>query len=145
MTNHYHVVLRIGEAGLSDGMCELNGRFAITSNWVNKRNDHLFGARYKGWLIDDEAYLLEVMRYVLLNPVRAGKIRDPRRWRWSSMRPMVGLEPPPELLDVDWVLSHFSDDKARAAEIFARFVDDGVGRPRPVPGTVRRAPTARRG
>jgi putative transposase len=86
-----------------------------------------------------------VIRYVLLNPVRAGRIRDPRRWRWSSMRAMAGLEQPPAFLDVGWILSHFSDDGEKAAEIFGRFVDDGVGRPRPVPGTVPSAPTARRG
>jgi putative transposase len=143
MPNHYHVVMRIGDAGLSDGMCELNGRFATISNWVNKRKNHLFGERFKGWLIEDDPYLFEVVRYVLLNPVRAGLIQVPGRWRWSSLRATLGLEPAPTFLDVDWVLRHFSDDRARATEIFARFVDEGVGRPRPVPGTDPRASAIR--
>ena len=70
MTNHYHLVLKIDER-LSAGMCELNGRFATTSNWVNKRKDHLFGRRFTSHLIEDDPYLLASVRYVLLNPVRS--------------------------------------------------------------------------
>jgi len=137
MQNHYHLVLQIGEAGLSDGMCELNGRFAGTSNWRLKRTNHLFGERFKSWSIEDDDYLFEVTRYVLLNPVRAGLIREPRVWRWSSMRATVGLASGPAFLDVNWILGHFCDDRDAAPSVFNRFVEEGIGRPRPVPGTAK--------
>jgi putative transposase len=135
MRNHYHVVMQIGDAGLSDGMSELNGRFAIASNRQNRKINHLFGKRYSCWLIEDDEYLFEVIRYVVLNPVRAGLVRDAWRWRWSSMRPTLGLERAPSFLDVEWILAFFSDDRAAAPAVFARWVADGVDRPRPVPGT----------
>ena len=105
-------------------MCELNGRFARISNWVNKRSNHLFGQRFTSHLIEDEAYLFAGCRYVLLNPVRKSG-SDPRKWRWSSMRATVGLDNPPASLDVDWILSHFDDDPAFARVEFEKFVDEG--------------------
>src|SRR5437016_2680143 len=97
MPNHYHVVLQVDERELSDGMCEFNGRFATKSNWRNKRSNHLFGARFASHHIEDDAYLFAACRYVLLNPVRKTGM-DPRRWRWSSMRATVGLDPAPACL-----------------------------------------------
>jgi putative transposase len=137
MTNHYHLVLQIGEAGLSDGMRELNGRYATESNRINKRRDHLFGSRFKSHLIEQDGHLLESCRYTLLNPVRAHAVRAPVHWRSSSMRTMAGLEPTPPWLDVDWILSHFGASAETARRIFLRFVADGIGEPPPpVPGTV---------
>src|SRR5437867_2528640 len=101
MQNHYHLVLQIGEAGLSDGMNELNGRFARTTNRTLKRRNHLFGERFSSWMIEDDDYLFEVTRYVLLNPLRAGLIDEPRVWRWSSMRATVELTSA-RFLDLDW-------------------------------------------
>jgi putative transposase len=133
MPNHYHLVLQINDAGLSDGMCELNGRFASISNWVNKRRSHLFGGRFKSHLIEDERYLMAATRYVLLNPYRKSG-NDPRNWRWSSMRATMGLVLPPSCVDVGWILSHFGANPARARKAFGEFVDEG--RPvRLVPGT----------
>jgi REP element-mobilizing transposase RayT len=124
MPNHYHVVLQIGDGGLSRGMCELNGRFAKISNWVNKRSNHLFGARFTSHLIEDEPYLFAACRYVVLNPVRKFG-NDPRTWRWSSMRATVGLDKPPACLEVDWILSHFDPDPSHARIEFNKFVDVG--------------------
>jgi REP element-mobilizing transposase RayT len=135
MDNHYHLVLQIGDGGLSRGMCELNGRFAKTSNWMNKRSDHLFGGRFRSRLIDSDSYLLESCRYALLNPVRTSRpVADPRQWRWSSMRSTLGLQHPPACLDTGWVLSHFGRDPERARVAFATFVDDGRSLPRPTRG-----------
>src|SRR3954453_11243442 len=137
MTNHYHLVPQIGGAGLSNGMRELNGRFAIQLNLVNKPINHLFGQRFKAHLIEQDGHLLESSRYKLLNPVRAHAIGEPSHWRFSSMRAMVGLEPVPPWLDVDWVLSHFGASPEPARRVFLRFVADGIGEPPPpVPGTV---------
>lgn len=137
MTNHYHVVLQIGDAGISDGMCELNGRFATISNRINKRSNHLFGERFRDHLIESDGYLLESCRYTLLNPVRAHRgVRDPRHWRWSSMGVTVGITPPPAWLDVDWILSHFGATPTMGRRVFEQFVADGIGAPFTVPGTV---------
>jgi putative transposase len=138
MRNHYHLVFQIGDGGLSRGMCDLNGRFAQMTNWRNKRCDHLFGKRFTSHLIEDESYLLEAIRYVLLNPVRTGAVRDPRHWRWSTMRATVGLELPPAYLDVASVIGPFSRQPGRARKLFGQFVDAGVQPPWPVPGTVTR-------
>jgi putative transposase len=144
MTNHYHVVMQIGDAGLSDGMRELNGTFAISSNQKLRRSNHLFGARFKSHLIESDGHLLESCRYTLLNPVRAHNVRDPRHWRWSSMQATVGIESPPPWLDVEWILGHFGATPASARRVFERFVADGIGRPLTVPGTVAKPPRKRR-
>jgi REP element-mobilizing transposase RayT len=144
MTNHYHVVLRIDE-GLSQGMCELNGRFALTSNWMNGSVDHVFGRRFTAHLIEDDAYLYESIRYVLLNPVRAGRVTCPEHWRWSSMRATIGRDKVPPCLDVDGLLSLFGSTPEGARRRFGEFVAAGLTRPVPVPGTDRRGggPSAR--
>jgi putative transposase len=134
MGNHYHAVLQIRE-GLSAGMCELNGRFARTSNAVNKRADHLFGKRFASHLIEREDYLFESLRYTLLNPGRAHQVEHPSNWRWSSFAATLGHGPAPRFLDVDWILSHFGATRQRGAKEFLRYVEAGIGLPRPVPGT----------
>jgi hypothetical protein len=125
MSNHYHLIIETGEDGLSQGMCELNGRFARASNWVNQRTNHLFGARfYDGPLDGDEAWL-GALRYVLLNPVRSATgCRDPRQWRFSSLRATLGREHPPACLDVGEVLARFSRNPSRAREELWTFLKE---------------------
>lgn len=136
MTNHYHVVMQIGDAGLSNGMRDLNGRFAVQTNQTIKRKNHLFGARFTSHLIDSDDYLLESCRYTLLNPVRARMVDNPRHWRWSSLAPTLGIQRAPSWLDSEWILSHFGATPASGRRVFERFVADGIGRPLTVPGTV---------
>jgi putative transposase len=139
MTNHYHAVFQIDER-LSAGMCELNGRFAIRSNWVNKRKDHLFGRRFTSHLIQDDAYLLESVRYVLLNPVRSAGVKRPEHWRYSSARATLGLDPAPAWLDTEFVLGYFGATPERACARFHAFLLEGIGRPLTVPGTEVKVP-----
>ncbi|MFL5925955.1 MAG: transposase [Gaiellaceae bacterium] len=127
MPNHYHLVLQVDERELSDGMCELNSRFATKSNWRNKRSNHLFGARFTSHHIEDDAYLFAACRYVLLNPVRKTGM-NPRRWRWSSMRATVGVDPAPACLDVPWILGHFGSGPGAARTRFNDFVEEGRAR-----------------
>jgi putative transposase len=94
MGNHYHLVVRTRLANLPSIMRHVNGVFTQASNRRHARVGHLFQGRYHAVLIDRDAYLLEVCRYVELNPVRAGLIQEPELWHWSSYRANVGLTLP---------------------------------------------------
>ncbi len=104
MGNHYHLVLQIGEDGISRGMCELNTGWAITYNSRHERVNHLLGRRFWSELITSDAYLLEACRYVVQNPVRAGVCAACEDWTWSSYRATIGLAPPEPFLAVTDVL-----------------------------------------
>ena len=98
MGNHYHFVLQTGEANLSVLMRQINSLYSQAFNMRHGRRGHVFEGRYKALHVDRDAYLLEVCRYVDLNPVRAGFVDSPVRWRWSSYRSHVGLVRSPEWL-----------------------------------------------
>ena len=125
MGNHYHLLLETPEANLSRGMRQLNGVYTQRFNRRHKRSGHLFQGRYKAILVEKDAYLLEVARYIVLSPVRAGLVRSPGRWRWSSYRATAGLEEPPQFLKVEWLLSQFDLRPERARRAYRRFVAQG--------------------
>jgi REP element-mobilizing transposase RayT len=126
MTNHYHLVVETVEGNLSQGMRHLNGVYTQASNRRHKRSGHLFQGRFKGILVDKDAYLLELSRYVVLNPVRAGMVETPAQWPWSSYRAVMGKAPVPKWLSVDGLLSQFGSDRAVARAHYRRFVLAGV-------------------
>ena len=101
MGNHYHLVLQTRRANLSKLMFAVNGRHGIAFNLRHGRQGHLFEGRFKALHVDREPYLLRVCRYVDLNPVRAGLVRSPEQWGWSSYRAHAGDTPLP-----DWLASH---------------------------------------
>ena len=104
MGNHYHFVVRTPGANMSEVMRDINGRYA---RWFNRRHGlvgHLFQARYEGVHVDRDAYLLEVCRYVDLNPVRAGLVDRALQWAWSGHRAVVGLADPPPCFARDEIL-----------------------------------------
>ena len=84
MTNHYHIVLETVEGNLSQGMRQLNGVYTQRFNRRHRRVGHVFQGRYKAILVDKDSYLLELSRYVVLNPVRAAMVNDVGDWEWSS-------------------------------------------------------------
>jgi putative transposase len=104
MGNHYHLIVQIGESGISRGMCELNTSYAVTSNARHRRTNHLFGRRFWSELITTNAYLLQACRYVVQNPVRAGLCGSCEDWKWSSYRAMIGVALPPPYLAVEDLL-----------------------------------------
>jgi len=127
MDNHYHLLVETPEANLSRGMRQLNGVYTQRFNRRHGRVGHLFQGRYKAILVQKEAHLLELARYIVLNSVRAGLARDPGQWRWSSYRATSGAEQGPAFLRVDWLLEQFSPDREKAREAYRQFVAEGVG------------------
>jgi len=127
MSNHYHLVAETVEGNLSRGMRHLNGVYTQASNRRHGRSGHLFQGRFKGILVDRDAYLLELSRYVVLNPVRAGICEMPEEWPWSSYRAMIGTAPAPKWLAVDGLLSQFGSPREQARRRYRAFVYEGMG------------------
>jgi len=122
MSNHYHMLIETPEANLSKGMRQLNGVYTQHVNRRYGRVGHLFQGRFKGILVQKEAYLLELVRYIVLNPVRAGMVKEPEEWPWSSYRDTVRSTKDVQFLCTDWLLSAFGDKRPVATRAFARFV-----------------------
>lgn len=131
MTNHYHLLVETPEANLSKGMRELNGVYTQRFNRLHDRVGHVFQGRYKAILVQKETYLLELARYVVLNPVRARMVEAPGEWPWSSYRAMIGEATVPDWLETRWVLSAFGETEAEAVERYMPFVAQGKGQPSP--------------
>jgi hypothetical protein len=126
MSNHVHLVIKAGNEPLERLMKGINSGFA---GRLNRRLDNrigpVFADRYKSILVEEEAYLLELVRYVHNNPVRAGLVRSAEEWRWSSHRGYVGLDEAPQWLNTGYVLTMFAKYPKTAREKFAMFVDEG--------------------
>ena len=90
MTNHDHRVVETPDANLSKGMRQLNGIYTQATNRRHGLVGHLFQGRFKAILVDRDAYVMELLRYVVFNPVRAGMVSQAGEWPWSSHRAMVG-------------------------------------------------------
>ena len=124
MTNHIHLAIQVAEEPLSRIMQNLSFRY---TRWVNKkqsRTGHLFQGRYKAILVDADSYLLELVRYIHLNPVRAGMVEDPRDYAWSGHRAYLGEETLP-WLETDWVLSQFAKRLKTCRQRYEAFVNAG--------------------
>ena len=131
MGNHYHLLVETPEPNLSRGMHQLNGVYSQCFNRRHQRVGHVLQGRFTAILVERESYLLELARYVPLNPVRAGMVDSPEKWPWSSYRATAGLEPAPAWLSTGAVLERFSFDPGRAGLRFQEFVRDGVSAPAP--------------
>jgi len=129
MSNHYHLVIETPEANLAEGMRQLNGVYTQRFNRRHGRVGHVFQGRYKAILVERDAYLLELARYVALNPVRAGMVVGPQDWPWSSYAAMCGQAPVPEWLQTDWILGQFGAGRSEAVAAYVRFVHDGARLP----------------
>jgi REP element-mobilizing transposase RayT len=127
MDNHYHLLVETVDGILSKGMRHLNGLYTQRFNRSHDRVGHIFQGRFKSVLVNRESHLLELCRYVVLNPVRAGMVKEIDQYRWSSYRATAGLEGKPECLTVDWILSQFDMKKTEAENSYKKFVHAGLG------------------
>ena len=124
MSNHVHMAIQVGDIPLSQILQNLSFRYTRWINWRQNRSGHLFQGRYKAVLVDADAYLLELTRYIHLNPVRAGLVKEPEDYPWSGHRAYLGREVIP-LLTTDWVLTQFSKRELPARKAYRRFIQDG--------------------
>jgi len=127
MTNHYHLLVETIEGNLSAGMRQFNGVYTLKFNHRHRLVGHLFQGRYKAILVQKDAHLLELSRYVVLNPVRARMVEAPEDWRWSSYVSHISDEFAPPWLDREWILGQFGDQRNAARQAFQRFVMQGAG------------------
>jgi putative transposase len=128
MDNHYHLLVETPDANLSKGMRQLNGVFTQSINRKYSRVGHLFQGRYKAILVDKDAYLLELCRYIILNPVRAKMVNTPDEWLWSSWQCMVGKQSSPNWLATDALLNYFGKKRSVAIAEYIHFVEEGVNK-----------------
>lgn len=129
MDNHYHILIETPDSNLSKGMRQLNGVYTQHFNRTHRRVGHVYQGRYKAIIVQKEAYLLEVARYVVLNPVRARMVRAAKDWVWSSYRATAGQVDAPEWLNTDWIIAHFSSRKVTALDRYRQFVTEGKNQP----------------
>jgi putative transposase len=128
MDNHYHLLIEAPEANLSRGMRQLNGVYTQRFNRRHHKVGRLFQGRYKPMLAERDSYLLELSRYIVLNPVRAKIVKTPETYPWSSYRANMGLVPIPPGLTTDWVLGQFAKTEPVAHKRYAEFVHAGIGK-----------------
>ena len=126
MDNHYHLLIQTPDGNLSKGMRQLNGVYTQASNRRHRRVGHLFQGRFKAILVDRDTYLLELARYIVLNPVRAGRVENPSDWAWSSYRACMGLEPASPWLAKEGLLAMFAKRRSLAQQRYEQFVSEGI-------------------
>lgn len=129
MGNHYHLLVETPDGNLSQGMRQLNGVYTQRFNRRHQRVGHVFQGRYKAIIVQKDSYLLELARYIVLNPVRARMVRSAREWPWSSYRATTALTDTPPWLMTDWILCAFSTRRSRAIEQYQAFVAEGCNWP----------------
>lgn len=129
MNNHVHLLIQVDTISLSRIIHNLSFRYTKYINHQKKEVGHLFQGRYKAILVDADSYLLELARYIHLNPVRAGVCETAEDFEWSSYHAYIGRTTVPWLYTQE-ILSHFSSDKYHAKQRLAEFVSQGMSEPR---------------
>ncbi len=127
MNNHYHLLIETPDGNLSKGMRQLNSVYTQRYNRRNEKTGHVFQGRYKAILIQKENHLLEVCRYIVLNPVRARAAKSPKEWKWSSYKATAGFEKPHNCLTTDCILEQFGEKRGDAEKEYRGFVRSGIG------------------
>lgn len=126
MHNHIHLVIQPADVSLSKIIHHLAFRYTRYINRKEDRVGHLFQGRFKAILVDAENYLSELMRYIHLNPVRAGLVVFPEEYLWSSHRAYLNLEAIPWLTK-EWILHKFSTQKSLAEKLYGDYIKKGLG------------------
>lgn len=133
MRNHDHLFVETPEANLSAGMQYLNGSYTTYFNRRHRRSGHLFQGRFKGHLIEQDGYFLEVSRYIHLNPVRAKAAARPEDYRWTSYLGYIRAARAVPWVTYARVLAEFGRRATNARRAYGQFVRAGVEEPPPSP------------
>jgi REP-associated tyrosine transposase len=128
MTTHYHLMITIQLANIGREMHLINGGYAQAFNRQHGVSGHVFEDRYYSVVVERDSHLLELIRYIALNPVRAGLCSAPEQWSWSSYRYALGLPPKPDFLSIEFLLECFATDRALAPRHLREFVSAGLRR-----------------
>jgi len=131
MDNHYHLLIETPDSNLSLGMRQLNGVYTQRFNRKHERVGHVYQGRFKAIIVEKDAYLLELARYIVLNPVRARMVRTANQWPWSSYQATIGKVKPQGGLNSDWLLSCFAKRLPIAINRYKKFVAEGKNQPSP--------------
>lgn len=126
MGNHYHLLVETPDANLVAGMRRLNGVYTQAFNRRHGLVGHVLQGRYKSVIVDRSVYLLELARYIVLNPVRAGLVDHAQDWPWSSYRVTAGFARAPHWLSVDVITGQFGGEVLGTQRTYRDFVRDGV-------------------
>ncbi len=126
MSNHYHLIVETPRANLSRIMHYINGSYTTYFNVKRRRSGHLFQGRYKAIVVDHDTYLLDLSRYVHLNPVRAEIVKLPEEYPYSSYRSYISQDKE-EIVYRDLIWGMTSQDKRKAAKRYKIFVEDAIG------------------
>lgn len=126
MPNHFHLLLEVGRVPLSKAMQVLLYRYTRGYNQRYRQSGHLFQGRYRAILCDRDNYLMELIRYLHLNPVRAGMVSDPGRYRWSSHE-AYGRGKSTSGIAVEEGLKLWGVQRGQALKAYQQFIEDGLG------------------
>jgi putative transposase len=126
MDNHYHLILETPKGNLLKIMHGINGGYTGYFNRKYGRSGHLFQGRYRGILVDKDNYLVELSRYVHLNPVRASIVKRPEEYKWSSYPGYIAKGKEVPWVEYTWVLSRFGSSVKRSREKYRAYVVEGL-------------------
>lgn len=141
MPNHFHLLVRTVDGNLARGIRHLNGSYSQYYNRRHSLSGHLFQGRYHAVLVLGQSYLLELARYIALNPLRAQLIDNVDDWLWGSHYHILNGHAP-AWLDTEWLLSQFGDEDRLAR--YRTHVAEGVGMPNPLNKLVHQLTVAER-
>ena len=122
MPNHYHILLEDINGDLPKIMKYIGENYAMYFNWRYKRVGHLYQGRYRSIIVEKEKYLKEVVRYIILNPIRAGLVDKLINYNWSCYYEYIGKNKRFKLTETDFVLKQFDEDKSKALVLFKRYL-----------------------
>lgn len=124
MNNHVHLLIETQEIPLSKILQGINQSYTTYFNRKYKTVGHLFQGRYKAILCDRDEYLLSLVKYIHLNPVRAKIVKSPDKYQWSSHHSYIQRTDRVNIIDTDQVLRMFSEDKQRARKLYSAYMSD---------------------
>ena len=126
MNNHYHLLIQTPAANLSDFMHGVQSHYTGYFNWRHERDGHLFQGRYKALIVEKDAYLMRLSRYIHLNPVRAGLVDLPEKWRWSSYGDYISTRSYNKWIETEDVLRYYGRNRTQAIKEYRRTIESAI-------------------